>query len=113
MRPYLLAITLLMPAAALAQVPRTGAAAPPGGAPDGVFTAAPVPSTSTSPGINGPGGGPGAIPGQIAPSNLTAGPPDSTPFSAAGSGTLPSDPSTSEYRAQNGESVARTPNTSK
>lgn len=114
MRPVLLAVLLILPAGvARAQVPRTGVAAPPGGAPDGVFTAAPVPAPGTSPGINGPGGGPGAIPGQVAPSNLNAGPADSTPFSSGGSGLLQSDPSTSANRDQGGGGGAATPNTSK
>ncbi len=113
MRQVILAAALLMPAAALAQVPRTGVAAPPGGAPDGVFTAAPVPAPGTSPGITGPGGGPGAIPGQVAPPGLAAGPADSTPFSSTGSGALPSDPSTSLNRDRTGGPAASTPNTTR
>lgn len=113
MRRATLATAILLPLGVLlAQVPQSGTAAPPGGAPDGVFTPAPIPGVIAAPSVTGPKGGPGGIPDQIAPSGLSAGPANSTPFSATGSGQLPTDPSGSAGRDSQGGTAASTPNLS-
>ncbi len=108
----IVAAALVVPSLAFAQVPRTGAAAPPGGAPDGVFTAAPVPAPGTNPGVVGPSGGPGSIPDQVAPSGQVAGPNNSTPYSTTGSGQQPADVAAPHNGNQNGGVTSATPNLS-
>lgn len=105
-------VALVVPNLALAQVPRTGTAAPPGGAPDGVFTPAPVPAAGTNPGVVGPSGGPGSIPDQVAPSGQAAGPNNSTPYSTTGSGQQPPDVASPHNGNENGGVRAVTPNLS-
>ena len=73
-------------------------------------TAAPVPAVA--PGVPG-SAGPAAIPEQVAPPSLTAGPANGTPFSGTPSGQLPSDTATPTARDQMGGSGAATPNLSR
>ncbi len=89
MRYIALLLGLCLPAgAAWAQVPQAGTQA--GGRGPDASTPAPVPGVV-------PGApastGPGTLPEQIAPPAVNAGPADATPFSAAPSAQLPSDPS--------------------
>ncbi len=110
MRHAVLLFALLLPAgAAWAQVPQAGTQA--GGRGPDAATPAPVPGVV--PGAPA-GRGPGTLPEQIAPPAAGAGPPDATPFSAAPSAQLPSDPSVILKRDRRGtDQRSPVPNLSK
>ncbi len=112
MRRIALLATLLLPTLALAQAPQPGTtsgAAPPSRLPP---TTTPAPVPGVAPGVPATGSA-SAVPEQIAPPGLSAGPANSTPLSSTPSGDLPSNQSLPFGRSAPGGAGSATPNLSR
>jgi len=111
MRSAILLATLLLPTLAAAQTQPPGTTAP-GPARSTAPNTTPAPVPSVAPGVPATGSA-SVVPEVVAPTGLSAGPANATPFSAGPSSNLPSDQSLPTNRDQTGGATGAPPNLSR